>query len=48
MYIMEQLYCFMITRNRSNTIEALPHIIKKKSGYKLVNLSEWEKGFVIW
>ncbi|MGL5028896.1 MAG: polysaccharide deacetylase family protein, partial [Wolbachia pipientis] len=31
--------------NRSNTIEALPHIIKilKKSGYKFVTLSEWEK-----
>ncbi|MGL9759261.1 MAG: polysaccharide deacetylase family protein [Wolbachia sp.] len=31
--------------NRSNTIEALPHIIKilKKSGYKLVTLSEWEE-----
>ncbi len=31
--------------NRSNTIEALPHIIKilKKSGYKFVTLSEWEE-----
>ncbi|MFP3031133.1 MAG: polysaccharide deacetylase family protein, partial [Wolbachia sp.] len=31
--------------NRSNTIEALPHIIKilKKSGYKFVTLSEWER-----
>ncbi|MFP3025879.1 MAG: polysaccharide deacetylase family protein, partial [Wolbachia sp.] len=30
---------------RSNTIEALPHIIKilKKSGYKFVTLSEWEE-----
>ena len=31
--------------NKSNTVEALPHIIEiiKKSGYKLVTLSEWEK-----
>ncbi|WP_341808285.1 polysaccharide deacetylase family protein [Wolbachia endosymbiont (group E) of Neria commutata] len=31
--------------SRSNTAQALPHIIKilKKSGYKLVTLSEWEK-----
>ncbi|MDD9331534.1 MAG: polysaccharide deacetylase family protein [Wolbachia sp.] len=31
--------------SKPNTVEALPHIIKilKKSGYKLVTLSEWEK-----
>lgn len=31
--------------NRSNTVEALPSIIKilKKSGYSLVTLSEWER-----
>jgi peptidoglycan/xylan/chitin deacetylase (PgdA/CDA1 family) len=35
--------------SKSNTVEALPHIIKilKESGYKLVTLSEWEKKFVV-
>ncbi|WP_246168564.1 polysaccharide deacetylase family protein [Wolbachia endosymbiont of Ctenocephalides felis wCfeT] len=31
--------------NKSNTVEALPYIIKilKKLGYKFVTLSEWER-----